>query len=427
MLLFDNLMSWSVEHGMKTPLQIRENIVQINNNNNNKDGTTAVAANYRYVVLDPTHMEAKKRNTMNIIDAPLSICMISPTSDGLADRLLFEKEVIGQEDSFFAPYLATLPTLESFQATMPRFWNEERWNILSSTSSMSTSTSTVFADGGQLKAAVELDQETRLNLLSSTDDWAQAVVDSRAHFMPPAAAGAATNNNNQEYSLTPVLDMINHNPTVSTRMQRTLSSSSSFFSGNADDIDPDQQHQQQQEDRIQLQIPTINNNNNDFFLAPLKNLFMGGQQEEQEVFTSYGNMPNVELLLNYGFVQTDNPCNSEIVNIPFIGRQSSPLSIVANANGSVENLGPLRKALMNRQELDLLDDNNNNGNGDNGIISQRNEMEVMALIGGTLEEMVYDLKAPIQNALNVFDHLIASYLQERQKTLQSCLRKIQAQ
>lgn len=418
-MLFDNLLSWSTANGLKTPLQIRQNEI----------------TGYRYVVMDPTELDKlstiptpdSTTTTMtDLIDAPLSLSMTSKTSDGLADRLLFEQ--LRGEDSFYAPYLATLPSLESFQKTLPRFWKDDtaRWEYIQ-------------ADQGQLHAAVELDDE-RLKL--SCDDWAQAVVDSRSHFVPP---------NGDEYALTPVLDMINHESSITTKMLRQNDED-----GNDSDDD---------NDRIRLQIATSalyttnnhpsssddndksNNNNNNPFLAPLQNFF-GGRSSlssssstptlitpDTEVCMSYGSMPNVEFLLNYGFVPTDNPHNVETLEIPLI-RLDKPIRVAVHANGQLDNLQPLRQALVNRQELEelaLRDDGSDNkatqqssdNHNNDTIISKRNELEVLALVGGTLEEAVYDLKAPIDRAVEAQDALVATYLRERQSTLQACLTQLQ--
>jgi len=437
----DRLMHWCSANGLKTPLQIRQ-----------KEGNDG----YRYVVLDPNHPEARKRNLINLIDAPLDkVCMTSKTSDGLADRLLFESTL--GEDSLFAPYLATLPTLESFQSTLPRFWTEKTWSLLETQDTSTTTTgSSNMMDGGQLKAAVELDEE---RLKFSCDEWAQAIVDSRSHFVPP---------NGQEYALTPVLDMINHNPNVPTKMKRVSGNN------NNDDDDDDDNH-----DRILLQIPAnaVWGETEPNLLSQVQSLWNTAMNtpKEQEVFTSYGNMPNAELLLSYGFVQTDNPHNTETLAIPVI-RQAKPLVIACNADGSLahETLPPLRLALVNQEERESLfnqkegDDEQqmqqtpvsspNGGSGtasqENGsttsitnrIISSRNEMEVMALVGGTLEEAVYDLKGFIQQLEqqrqlekafsddnlqhrddDAIFSLLVTYLVERRKTLQACLTCIQQQ
>ena len=408
-MLFDNLLSWSTANGLKTPLQFRQNEI----------------TGYRYVVMDPTELDKLSTiptpdsitTTMtDLIDAPLSLSMTSKTSDGLADRLLFEQ--LRGEDSFYAPYLATLPSLESFQKTLPRFWKDDtaRWEYIQ-------------ADQGQLHAAVELDDE-RLKL--SCDDWAQAVVDSRSHFVPP---------NGDEYALTPVLDMINHESSITTKMLRQN----------------DEDGNDTSNDRIRLQIATsalytTNNHpsssddkessSNNPFLAPLQNFFGGRSSSsssptptlitpDTEVCMSYGSMPNVEFLLNYGFVPTDNPHNVETLEIPLI-RLDKPIRVAVQANGQLDNLQPLRQALVNRQEVEelaLRDDGSDNKatspDNDDTIISKRNELEVLALVGGTLEEAVYDLKAPIDRAVEAQDALVATYLRERQSTLQACLTQLQ--
>lgn len=146
---------------------------------------------------------------------------------------------------------------------------------------------------------------------------------------------------------------------------------------------------------------------------------------------SYGSMPNVEFLLNYGFVPTDNPHNVETLEIPLI-RLDKPIRVAVQANGQLDNLQPLRQALVNRQEVEelaLRDDGSDNKatspDNDDTIISKRNELEVLALVGGTLEEAVYDLKAPIDRAVEAQDALVATYLRERQSTLQACLTQLQ--
>ena len=394
----DRFMSWCSASGLRSPLKIMEK----------------ADTGYRYVVLDnemaESFVDKTNNNKITLIDVPMDMCMSSPTSDGLADRLLFEKNL--GSDSFFEPYLDVFPSLESFQQTLPRFWTQDRWELVST------------GDQGHLLAAHELDQ-ARLAL--SCDEWAQACVDTRSNFLPP---------NGPEYSLTPLLDMINHKPAVPTFLK---------------DIPP---KEEDESSRLQLQIPRparSSRQGNPF--ASFANLFSStrSMQEDEinqssddkdEVFISYGYFSNKETLLNYGFVIPDNPCNEENVTVQVI--RQSPVTVTFQSDGTLTGNGVsrLRRYLATPKELEqwsAAEEDKANSNGAANLspagrqrqmedslpfLSRRNEIEVFALVGGTVEELAYETRAAAQHATEQKDAIVALYLQQRSIALERALKSI---
>merc|ERR1739848_298428 len=88
------------------------------------------------------------------------------------------------------PWLNLFPTIDDFK-DMPRFWEQDRLDFVKK------------FDDGQLDARLEIDK-TRINR-DNIDSWALAIVDSRTNYLP-----------DETYSLTPMLDMFNHDATYKT-------------------------------------------------------------------------------------------------------------------------------------------------------------------------------------------------------------------
>lgn len=353
-------MSWCQASGFETRLQVQER-----------------TNGYRYVVLRERDENNNRLHNSNdellstILRAPLPMCLKSQTAEGLADRLLFEKAL--GDDSLFAPYLNVLPpSLESFD-TLPRFWSEERWSLLGSDDG-----------GGELYQNHLLDLK-RLEM--SSDEWAQACVDTRSHFLPTS-----------EYCLTPLLDMINHNPHVSTKLT----------------VENDPGHLNLHISNHHVHPITLESNPRSSLSLP----------QEDEIFISYGEFSNLVTLLNYGFVVPDNPYNEETIQVSLI--RQKPIAVQVGANGSFKELGlgRLRRLLANTEELESGPSTMSDALP---FVSKRNEMEVMALLGGTLDEVVHNCQQALEQALCKKDTLVATYLQERCLTLERGLQSIRTE
>lgn len=311
----------------------------------------------------------------NVVSVPLDACIIGEDLPTLVEKLKYEKSL--GDASSYAPWLDLFPTLDDFNG-MPRFWNQDRRDFVKQ------------FDGGQLEGRMEIDQ-TRID--KCDDPWALAVVDSRTNYLP-----------DETYSLTPMLDMFNHDATFRT-------------SGSVDE-----------ENKLIVNVKS------DAILASavantvdwkdqVFGFFKGGNDNEaekgNEVFISYGDFDNVELLSNYGFCSVENSSNIEQFRIRSIGMGSKPFLLVVDNQGEIDNifntmtLDSLRLSLASPSELEEYDGT--------GTISDRNEEEVYALIAGELEEAVFDAKAGIVEAELRGDMLVEMYLKGRHRTLETGL------
>lgn len=366
---FAPFLAWSQAKGIATPLDL------ISSN-----------GSYRYMALpaDQTKLASQAASTssdfVNIVTAPLDACIVGDDWQTLVEKLKYEKSQ--GEKSAFAPWLNLFPTLEDFKG-MPRFWTRERREFVKQ------------YDTGQLEARMERDE---LRFDQVDDQWALAVVDSRSNFLPDSA-----------YSLTPVLDMFNHNSRVKTsarvdgadRFLLEVDSKSILLGGSSTTTDESD------------------------WTDKLFGMLGGGKSSGEatykagtEVFVSYGDFDNLETLCNYGFVDEDNISNVETFRVRIMGK--APAYLVVDPNGSIDNmfnqlsLADLRVALATPKEMEALDENWNGM----GKISDKNEVEVFALIAGELEEALYDAKCGAKEAEIKGDLLVASYLKGRQKTLE---------
>jgi len=150
--------------------------------------------------------------------------------------------------------------------------------------------------------------------------------------------------------------------------------------------------------------------------------FKGDDKIKQgnEVFISYGEFDNVELLSNYGFCSVENTSNIEQFRVRSLGMGTKPTLLVVDNKGTIDNifntmsLDSLRMSLASPSELEEYDGV--------GTISDGNEEEMYALIAGELEEAVYDAKAGAAEAELKGDLLVSMYLQGRERTLESGLK-----
>jgi hypothetical protein len=358
--------SWCDAQGITTPLQLVG------------DGS------YRSMRLPPTKEELMCQSTspdglVKVVQVPLDACIIGEDLPTLVEKLKYE--VDKGDDSKYAPWLSLFPTMDEFQ-DMPRFWDPKRLELVRK------------FDGGQLEARMEIDKQ-RINQCS--DPWALACVDSRSNFLP-----------DETYSITPMLDMFNHDASYKT---------SARVDGG---------------DRFMLEVAQesvfgSNSESSGDWTDQVFGFFKGasssgGYQPGAEVFVSYGAFDSVETLTNYGFVaDKPNVCNIEQFKVRSLGMSGSgPAILIVDSEGTIDNLfntmslDSLRRSLALSEELE--------GYQGTGKISDRNEIEVFALIAGELEEAAYHAKAGVAEAQVQKDALVARYLRERQRTLELGLK-----
>ena len=291
----------------------------------------------------------------DIIQAPLQACLRGSTLEEVADRLIFEQKK--GTGSKWAPYIDLLPSLEDFQV-LPMFWNEERLSASSR------------SDGRQLERTVT---SMKQQFSNRADPWAVACAQSRCNFLP-----------DQSYALTPMLDMLNHKATVSTR--------ASVIKNKFDDDD---------------QILTLRT----------KQIASQGD----EVCISYGELPNRETLCRYGFIDIDNPCNTEELDIFMMNKPT--LRVVVYSDGSIDAASKvsLRLDMATPDEMKVI--------GSNSLaalkpLSDRNELDVTSFLATYILEAVEQAE---EGALETeADGLLSCYLSERRKVLRSALDRIEA-
>jgi len=361
-------LAWADARGISTPLSLVS------------DG------NYRSMQIPPgvtaQSLVGEATQTTDVVRVPLASCIIGEDSPTLVEKLKYEKSL--GETSLLAPWLNLLPTLDDFK-DMPRFWENDRLDFVKK------------FDGGQLKARLEIDQP---RIDKCNDPWALAIVDSRTNYLP-----------DETYSLTPMLDMFNHDATYRTsarvdeenNLMLGVSSDSILASASAPNID--------WKDQV---------------FGFLKGAAGDKTKQGNEVFISYGDFDNIELLSNYGFCSVDNASNIETFKVRYVGMGSEPALLAVDNQGEIDNmfntmsLDSMRLSLATPSELEELEEYDGSGK-----ISDRNEEEIFALISGELQEAVYDAKAGVEEAEIRGDKLVSTYLQGRQRTLESGLKVLQ--
>jgi hypothetical protein len=332
-------LSWCVSHGISTPLEVKVRP---------SDG-------YRYTVIKGDTGRNGDKVNVNLLQCPLDACITASSSTELADRLSFEASLGAA--SKYAPYIDTLPYQSAFR-NLPRFWSPERLELVA------------VADGGFLQRSVAADQP---RVSSVSDPWALACVDSRANFLP-----------DMSYSMTPILDLINHDSTVKTSARVT-------------------------EGDLFLDVATES-------IVDEPAIF-GLFRSEPEVRMSYGQLTNLQTLLNYGFVQPENPFNTESILVNVV--RQPPCMAEVRSDGTIEpiSLGMLRRYLATSEELETAP------SVPLVLLSRRNEVEVYALIACFLEESIYEAKRGVDASKD--DSLVLNYLVGRVHTLQKGLARIQ--
>ncbi|GKY98812.1 hypothetical protein MPSEU_000837300 [Mayamaea pseudoterrestris] len=340
-------LSWCASKGISSCLQIKN-----------------IDDDYRYAIWNANHPIDRSLPQIQLFQCPLEACIIASSSQELADRLLMEVEM--GEDSMYAEYLKVLPSMDWFKETLPRFWSKDRLKSVT--------------DSGCLLQALR-DDEARVQ--SARDQWSLAVVDTRSHFLP-----------DRKYSLTPLLDMINHDPHVETKMNFT-------------------------DGQLLLYV------NTDAVPEPAATSFLSklfkSNPSNQQVCIKYGDFTNLYSLYQYGFVVPDNPHNTEVLFVSLLRQPTLRVRIQADGRTDTLSLGMLRRTLATSDELKLI-------KGSPAMVpflSRRNELEVYAVIVGSLEDAFGDAKSGAEAARFAKDDLVDTYLTERAKTLKRGLKRIE--
>jgi hypothetical protein len=218
------------------------------------------------------------------------------------------------------------------------------------------------------------------------DPWALAVVDSRSHFLP-----------DRKYSLTPILDMINHDSMVDTKMNLTDGNLSLF-------VDKQSITSTLPSNFFTKLVAAVSNN-------PLKN----------QVCITYGDFTNLHTLVHYGFVAPNNPHNTETLFVSLL-RQPTLRIQLSQSDGRMDllSLGTMRRALATSEETNKLIKNS----AMVPFLSRRNELEVYAVITSYLEDAIAEATKGANAAYNN-DPLVYMYLTERANTLTRARTRIE--
>lgn len=298
----------------------------------------------------------------DLLRVPLRACITGDTLESLAERLAYERDLGAA--SRYAPYIEALPTLDGGDGRpalrqLPRFWDPSRLETV--------------ADGGQLAAKLKRDE------CKDADPWALACVDSRANFL-----------GSESYSMTPLLDMINHDGSLPTRARLDKDKG---FSGAGD---------------------VLYLSSGSFY------------SKGDEAFISYGQLSNLETLSDYGFVAENNLCNSEFVGINMMRREPFSATILADGAVDAGAKATLRYYLANEEELDVASSSGTRGPGLAALarpLSDRNELDVHSFLASTLAEAADEATAGAA-AAGDDDGLVGAYLRERAKLLQRAIQRI---
>lgn len=398
--------AWCVSNGIQTPLEIRQRT------QNGIASRYTVFANERQeeVAIDKAKEKIKERPPFTtILQCPLRNCIIESSMEKLAHRLVMEKAMGDQ--SFYAPFIATLPLREEQLPDLPRFWSMERLEGVTDEGFLYDA---VQEETEELQQQQEQQQQQHKSMVVDVNSdgndtelllWARAVVDSRAHFLPGGC-----------FALTPVFDMINHDANIQTK---------------AAIID-----QPPEGPAFCLSIALRGKKTRK---AERRRLSLGKKADseaEEEVCISYGDhLTNLQTLLKYGFVQKFNPNNIEFVRLLVMGLRES-LIIQIHDDGKVASpstsLSTLRKffAQGHGEEMRKIDDASFGGEPGTTsllmipVLSRRNEVEVQALIAGFVEKSLSEAKEGASNCCG--DPLVNRYLIERARVLQAFLTRTAA-
>jgi len=371
--------AWCAAQGIVSPLDVRVR----------ENGA-------RYMVLkeeevDRISSSITPDSKVRLVECPMEACLTAPSAEGLVDRLLYERSL--GEDSQWAPWLAILPQqVSDYHESMPRFWSPERLARVT--------------DGGILREELQADRD---RVEAVTDPWALAVVDSRCNILPDGS-----------YALTPWLDLLNHDgavPTTARIVHNDDDRTDTFVLEVAAESIPGTPKETA---ATATRTPS----------SLLGNLFQRRSPpppSPPEVCISYGDLTNLQTLMNYGFV-TDNPCNTERVDVHIL-RQPYPIRAEIQASGSVDSiaLGALRRLLATEEELQQAQTSEQLERfALVPFLSHRNEVETHAVIVGFVEEALDEARRGAAAANAAQDALVGRYLSGRVRTLQTGLDRIRS-
>jgi hypothetical protein len=361
-------------------------------------------SSYRYMAYYESGNESQKKNSIDILtmsptvsgtilQIPLDACIIAETPELLSKKLAKERDL--GKDSFYEPYINVLPSLDNDNSdgsdgsgidihdgcslrSMPRFWERKRVELVTN------------ADGGQMERKLMEDERKEL------DPWAHACVVSRANYVY-----------GHGFAMTPILDMINHDGSVST--------SAKIVHNNDDNGNS--------KDELHLSI------NDDFEIG-------------NEVKISYGELTNLETLCNYGFISPPgehcNKFNTECIDILLM--RKAPVKVtISDVDGRIDlgAIATLRSNLATPAELDKIYNNDSSSDGNANVsgnvdssnkfftapISDSNEEEVFSLIASFIDEAITDATDGVDKVRGE-DDLVERYLQCRADTLKKGLEYV---
>jgi hypothetical protein len=190
--------------------------------------------------------------------------------------------------------------------------------------------------------------------------------------------------------MTPMLDMINHDGTAQTRARIDVNKG---FSGSGN--------------VLHLTTGT-------------------SYSKGDEAYISYGNLANIDSLVDYGFVAENNIHNKESVEVRMMRQRPFPITVYADGSIDAGSKATLRYNLATEEELEVFS-NLEEGQG-LGIlakpISNRNELDVSSFIASTIAEASDEARAGADDAKG--DSLIHAYLSERAKLLDLAIERIKS-
>lgn len=146
----------------------------------------------------------------------------------------------------------------------------------------------------------------------------------------------------------------------------------------------------------------------------------------EEVFISYGNLSNLDTLVDYGFVIEKNPCNSESISVQMIRKPPFTLTVLADGSVDSGSMATLRWYLANEEEVEIFS-SLEKGSGLGVLarpLSERNELDVQSFIASTLDEALFDAKVGAAEAGD--DDLVRRYLNGRSILLNEGIQKIRS-
>ena len=329
--------SWCTAQGILTPLQLCGELP------------------YRYMKYDDSQLAngsiGKDEITGPILRVPLHACIIADSPVDLSKRLAEEKDM--GEESKFAPYINILPELDYYKEILPRFWSEERIDLVTD------------GDGGQVYRKIQEDD------CPDVDPWAHACVTSRANYVQKNG-----------YAMTPILDMINHDSASIT--------SAAIL-----------------EDELFLSVDNTFQNGEEVFISY-------GDLTNLETLCNYGFISDKKTACNSESIDVlmmrQQPVKVTISSVDgsldpgsiaiLRSYLASPAEISAKENEREENGAK-------GTSLSLFA----------SPISESNEEEVFSFIASFIDEALYDARSGVEKASEKNDDLVERYLTARAETL----------